>query len=160
MSEAGVARAVQRIASDLVALASAVLEDDAVSTNAKVGRNTLSSSYLRQSLKSMVSERGQGNPVISVLFQHYVVYLEWSRPPKYGKQPPIGVLKDWAASNGIPTDTHTLWAISYAIWRDGHAGRPIFATLDGLADARFDERWADELFSGITEQLDTLFSKK
>ena len=91
------ARAVQRIAADIVALAVAVLEDDAVSTNAKVGRNTLSSSYLRQSLKSMVSESGQGDPVLSALFQHYVVYLEWSRPPKYGKQPPIDALEDWAA---------------------------------------------------------------
>ena len=159
MSREGVAQAVERIAEELVALAVAVLEDDAVSTNVKTGRNTLEDSRLRETLrKGIVREEG-GDPVMGVLFAHYVVYLEWSRPPRYGKQPPIGVLKEWAERRGVPTDAHTLWAISYAIWRDGHEGRPIFAALETLTDRAFTERWADELFARIIERLDKLFTR-
>lgn len=159
MSREGVAQAVERIAEELVALAVAVLEDDAVSTNVKTGRNTLEDSRLRETLRKGIGREEGGDPVMGVLFAHYVVYLEWSRPPRYGKQPPIGVLKEWAERRGIPTDAHTLWAISYAIWRDGHEGRPIFAALETLTDRAFTEHWADELFARIIERLDKLFTR-
>lgn len=159
MSREGVAQAVERIAEELVALAVAVLEDDAVSANVKTGVNTLKDSRLRETLRKGIGREEEGDPVMGVLFAHYVVYLEWSRPPRYGKQPPIGVLKEWAERRGIPTDAHTLWAISYAIWRDGHEGRPIFAALETLTDRAFTERWADELFARIIERLDKLFTR-
>lgn len=159
MSREGVAQAVERIAEELVALAVAVLEDDAVSVNVKTGVNTLKDSRLRETLRKGIGREEEGDPVMGVLFAHYVVYLEWSRPPRYGKQPPIGVLKEWAERRGIPTDAHTLWAISYAIWRDGHEGRPIFAALETLTDRAFTERWADELFARIIERLDKLFTR-
>lgn len=159
MSREGVTLAVERIAEELVALAVSVLEDDEVSTNAKTGENTLRDSRLRRDLASRIGEGKGADPVVSALFQHYVVYLEWTRPPRYGKQPPIGVLKEWAERRGIPTDAHTLWAISYAIWRDGHAGRPIFAALETLTDHAFTEHWADELFAQIIDRLDKLFTR-
>lgn len=159
MSREGVTLAVERIAEELVALAVSVLEDDEVSTNAKTGANTLRDSRLRQDLASRIGEGKGADPVVSALFRHYVVYLEWTRPPRYGKQPPIGVLKEWAERRGIPTDAHTLWAISYAIWRDGHAGRPIFAALETLTDRAFTEHWADELFAQIIDRLDKLFTR-
>lgn len=81
MSRAGVKLAVDQIARDLFALASAVLEDDTVSTNTKIGRNTLRDSALRGDLSTVV--QSTNDPVISALFNHYVVYLEWSRPPRY-----------------------------------------------------------------------------
>lgn len=159
MSKEGVTLAVERIAEELAALAVSVLEDDEVSTNAKTGENTLRDSRLRQDLASRIGEGKGADPVVSALFRHYVVYLEWTRPPRYGKQPPIGVLKEWAERRGIPTDAHTLWAISYAIWRDGHAGRPIFAALETLTDRAFTEHWADELFAQIIDRLDKLFTR-
>jgi hypothetical protein len=76
----------------------------------------------------------------------------------YGKKPPISALKDWAAKNGIPTDAGTLYAISYAIWRDGHAGRPIFATMDKVLDGLFIEDWAPALKDAIFDNLDLLFN--
>lgn len=148
--------AVARIADDLLALARLVLEDDSISTNTKIGRNTLARSSLRDDLAVRVSE--SGDPVIQALFNHYVVYLEWDRPPRYGIQPPIDALKDWAANNGIPTDAGTLWAISYAIWRDGHTGRPIFAKMDETLDGLFMDDWAPELLDAITDTLDALFT--
>lgn len=155
MSREGVQRAVKTIADDLLALAAAVLEDDRFSVNEKVGRNTLRNSALHGDLESKIVG---DDPVITALFNHYVVYLEWTRPPKHKKKPPISVLKEWAAKNGIPTDAGTLWAISYAIWRDGHKGRPIFATMDKELDGLFMDDWADKLYDAIVDNLDEFFN--
>lgn len=156
MSAQGVKLVVAKIADDLLALATLVLEDDSISTNTKINRNTLKDSALRSDLATKVS--ADADPVISALFNNYVVYLEWDRPPRYGKQPPISALKDWAAKNGIPTDAHTLYAIAYAIWRDGHTGRPIFATMDKTLDGLYMEDWAPQLLGAVTDTLDLIFN--
>ena len=158
MSKEGVQLAIGKIADDLLALAAAVLEDDTISTNGKVGRNTLRDSALRGDLEAAIGRVNGDDPIIKALFSHYVVYLEWARPPKYKKKPPISVLKDWAAKNGIPTDAGTLWAVSYAIWRDGHKGRPIFATIDKELDGLFLDDWADKLYDAIVDNLDNFFN--
>jgi len=158
MSREGVQLAVRKIADDLLALAAAVLEDDTISTNEKVGRNTLRNSALRGDLEAVVSQTNGDDPVIKALFNHYVVYLEWTRPPKYKRRPPISVLREWAAKNGIPTDADTLYRISYAIWRDGHKGRPIFATMDKELDGLFLGEWSDRLRDAITDNLDNFFN--
>lgn len=156
MNSEAVNVAIRRIASDLVALSKAVLEDDAVGVNVKTGTNTLKDSELHNSIARAVEQ--SGDPVITALFNHYVVYLEWTRPPKYGKRPPISALKDWAAKNGIATDAETLYKISTAIWRDGHKGRPIFATLDREVADLFQKDWSDKLFNTLTSDLDNLFN--
>ncbi|MCG4768911.1 hypothetical protein L0O88_07390 [Bacteroides nordii] len=158
MSREGVQLAINKIADDLLALAAAILEDDTISTNDKVGRNTLRDSALKGDLETTVNTVAGNDPVIKALFNHYVIYLEWTRPPKYKKKPPISVLKDWAAKNGIPTDVDTLYRISYAIWRDGHKGRPIFATIDKELDGLFMGNWADKLFNSIVDDLDNFFN--
>lgn len=149
-------RALKTIAEDLLALAITVLEDDTISTNTKVNINTLADSALRHDLKVVHGLQGQ-NPVITALFNNYVGYLEWDRPAEYGKQPPIDALEDWARSKGIDTDASTLWAISYAIWRDGHKGRPIFATISENLDRLFLDDWANLIFNELTEGLDNFF---
>lgn len=156
MSLQGVQYAGIYLAKSLINLARAVMDDDAVGVNVKIGRNTLSDSALKEQLEGYVNT--QDDFVLTLLFNHYVTYLEWDRPPKYGKQPDIDVLKDWAAKNNIPTDANTLWAISYAIWRDGHVGRPIFATLDTLIDKEFGDVWAPKLFEALVEELDEFFN--
>lgn len=158
MSKAGVQIALNKIADDLLALATVILEDDSISVNEKVGINTLRDSKLRDDLAASISQITGGDPVIKALFNNYVVFLEWTRPPKHKKRPPIDVLKDWAAKNGIPTDASTLYAISYAIWRDGHKGRPIFATIDNNLDKLFNEDWADQLHDAIVDNLDNFFN--
>lgn len=160
MSAEGVRLAVHKIADDLLALSALVLEDDNVGVNIKIGKNTLRDSALKGDLEGAIATISGDDPVISALFNHYVVYLEWDRPPKYGKRPPIRVLKDWAAKNNIPTDADTLYAISYAIWRDGHKGRPIFATIDREVDGLFMNDWADKLYGALVDNLDTYFNDK
>lgn len=144
------------IAQKALELARSVMDDDAVGVNIKVGVNTLRDSDLRAQLEATV--KSMDDLVITLLFNHYVEYIERGRPPKYGKKPPIDALQDWAAKNGIPTDASTLWAISTAIWRDGYAGRPVFATLDKLVDEAFARNWADNIFEEITEQLTEFFN--
>lgn len=158
MSKKATEQALLKIADDLLALAAAVLEDDSVSTNTKIGKNTLKDSFLKRDLFATVSWTGGDDAVIKALFNNYVVYLEWDRPRKYGKQPPISELKEWAQRAGIPTDADTLWAISYAIWRDGHVGRPIFATMDKEVEGLFYNDWSDKLFTAITDNLDLIFN--
>lgn len=158
MSAQGVFKVISTIADDLLALATAVLEDDSISTNVKVGRNTLKSSTLRDDLAVAIGQTAGDDPVIRALFNNYVVFLEWTRPPQHGKQPPISALKDWAAKNGIDTDANTLWAISYAIWRDGHRGRPIFATMDKEIDGLFMDDWADKLYDALVDNLNEIFN--
>lgn len=160
MSKAGVQLTINKIAKDMIALARAIMEDDSIGTNAKskVNRNTLKGSALYRDVTAFVKSQIGENPVIEALFNHYVEYLEWDRPEKYKKQPSINVLKDWASDNGIPTDANTLWAISYAIWRDGHKGRPIFATFDKELDELFLEDWSDNLYCSMVDILDNFFN--
>lgn len=158
MSKEGVLLAYNKIADDLLALASLVLEDDSISTNTKIGRNTLATSQLREDLAATISQSGSEDAIIRALFNNYVVLLEWDRPPMYGKQPPISALKDWAEKNNIPTDASTLYAISYAIWRDGHTGRPIFATMDKMLDGLYMDDWAPQLRDAILDNLDKIFN--
>lgn len=157
MSAENVRLVLHTIADDLLALASKVLDDDKVGVNTKVSKNTLRDSALRGDLAATISQTNGDDAVIMALFNHYVVYLEWDRPKKYGKQPPPDALKDWAEKNNIPTDAATLWAISHVIWRDGHVGRPIFATMDAQLDGLFLDDWADKLFEAIITELDNFF---
>lgn len=158
MSAQGVRQAMTKIADDLLALAHIILEDDTISTNTKVGKNTLRNSTMSEDLAVTYSQSIGSDPVLKALFNHYVVYIEWTRPPEYGKRPPISALKDWASKNGIPTDAGTLWAISYAIWRDGHVGRPIFATLDRELDGLWSKDWADKLYAALLDNLNNFFN--
>ena len=157
MRNEGLEKVISKIAEEVVTLATLILEDDSISTNTKVNKNTLRESALRYNIDTSIGMFAAGDTVIKALFNHYVTFIEWDRPPKYGKQPPISALKDWAEKNGIPSDNNTLWAISTAIWRDGHTGRPIFATLEKEVDKMFNEDWAEEIFNSVVEKLDTYF---
>lgn len=158
MLKANVQKAIDRIAKDMLALAQVILEDDSISRNTKINRNTLANSRLRKDVATYITSKSEEDPVFKTLFDHYVVFLEWDRPKKYKKKPPISVLRDWAANNGIPTDANTLWAISTAIWRDGHTGRPIFATLDKELDGLYLEDWGDDLFNSLVKVTDNFFN--
>lgn len=156
MSQQAVEYAGYHIVRSLIEIAREVLDDDSVGVNAKVGRNTLTDSNLKKQIEGIVSAKNDF--VVTLLFNHYVDYIERGRAPKVGKQPPIDDLKDWAQRNGIPTDADTLWRISYAIWRDGYAGRPVFATLDTRIAKGFTDNWADRLFEALTEDLEAFFN--
>lgn len=148
---------IDKIAEEILLLATIILEDDSISGNPKTNKNNFRDSALLMDLKTSAELFPGGDIVIKALFNNYIDFIERGRLPKHGKQPPISALKDWAEKNGIPSDNNTLWAISTAIWRDGYAGRPILANLETQAEQLFDKEWADEIFETLVEQLDTYF---
>lgn len=107
--------------------------------------------------KPKVSLKGD-SIVVEILFNNYIEYLERGRSPKSGKQPPVSALVDWAKQKGIPADNSTLYLIARAIWRDGHQGRPILATLENEITNAFENKWADKLYEAITEELTKYFN--
>lgn len=150
-------KVLQAIGADIEVLAQLIFETDSISNNTKVNKNTLKNSQLAKDVEVKVQELN--NPIIDIMFNHYIVYLEWSRPKKHKKQPPISALKDWAVKNGIPDDNETLWKISYAIWRDGHTGRPITANILKEVEDRFEKEYFDMLFEAIIDDLVTFFNE-
>lgn len=142
---------------DILTLSHLILEDDSISSNKKINRNTLADSSLRDKVRTEISKLGEP-VVIEALFNNYITFLEWDRPEKYGKRPPIDELKKWAESKGISTDNSTLWAVSTAIWRDGHEGRPILATLEQEIEKSFNSEVSENLFTAIIDELTKYFN--
>lgn len=152
-----VSNAIKAIANEIRMLAEYIMDSD-VGINEKVNKNTLKDSLLKSDIMQVISE--SDNVVIQTLFNHYIVYLEWDRPPFYKKTtgiPPIKALIPWARKNGISTDNGTLYAIAYAIFMDGHKGRPILATLDNNVNNYWNDKWSDELFQAIIKELTDYF---
>ena len=149
----------ERIAAEVIAHAQKILSDSSIAANSKSGVNTLRNSTLAQTIKSDVRTLSNGDVIIDTLFGNYLRYIEQDRPPKHGKMPPVSALRDWALKNSLPTDNDTLWAIAYAIWRDGHAGRPILLTLEKELDKKWERDWAKELFECLTNELNNYFKQ-
>lgn len=123
--------------------------------NKKTG-TSLENSHLSHDAEVHHSEQGESD-LFNLLYNEYMGYIEWRRPPKYGKKPPIRVLIPWAKERGIPTDNKTLWAISTSIWKFGWEARPIIAPLETLLDERWDNYWSDYSFNLIITELDKYF---
>ena len=149
----------ERIAAEIIARAQEILSDSSIAVNSKSKVNTLRNSALTQTIESDVRALSNGDIVIDTLFGNYLRYIEQGRQPKRGKMPPVSALRDWALKNGLPTDNDTLWAISYAIWRDGYAGRPILSTLEKELDKKWERDWAKELFECLTNELNNYFKQ-
>lgn len=148
---------IEEIANDVLILSRLIMEDDSISANSKVNKNTLRDSNLKKDVETKIESLD--NPVvINALFNHYIVFLEWTRPKEYGKMPPVSALRDWALSRGIPTDNSTLFLIARAIWRDGHEGRPILATLEKQIEESFEKEIFDKLFDSIIDELIKYFN--
>ena len=147
----------EKIAAEIISFAQNILNNNSISANPKSRVNTLRKSALSHTIKSNVRVLASGNIIIDTLFGNYLRYIEQGRPPRRGKMPPISTLRDWALKNNIPTDNNTLWAISYAIWRDGYAGRPILSTLEKEIEKRWENHWSEELFNSLANELKNYF---
>lgn len=148
-------KAIDQITNEIAILAGDIFKDDKVSRNPKVNKNTL-----REKAKDVnVSWRAaNGNIVIEAYFDNYITFLEKGRAPRKGKFPPLDELRDWALSRNIPSDNSTLFLIARAIWRDGHEGRPILATLEERIDRKFETEWYDQLFETTIDELNKYFN--
>lgn len=153
------AKVVQEISNDIVRAVRDIMDGD-VGVNSKVGKNTLSGSNLYNQIKQSWKE-GE-NVVIDTVFNGYIDYIEWDRPPKYGKRPPVLEIAKWLRRKHIVSSNENImsvaYAVSYSIWRDGWKGRKIFDALDKYVDSQFDTKYADLIFDGLFAELDNYFN--
>lgn len=132
------------IAEDILSLAHLILDE-----------NGLRNSALKENARCTVE--ASGNPVITLLFDDYIDYIEQGRKPDSGATPPISELRDWAQRKGIPTTNDVLYAIAEAIRKQGMAPRPILAMLEREIEKSFENEWADQLFEAIVKELEVFF---
>lgn len=153
------AKVVQEISNDIVVAVRQIMDSD-VGVNSKVGKNTLSGSNLYNQIKQSWKEGD--NVVIDTVFNGYIDYIEWDRPPKYGKRPPVLEIAKWLRRKHIVSSNENImsvaYAVSYSIWRDGWKGRKIFEALDKYVDSQFDTKYADLIFDGLFAELDNYFN--
>jgi len=137
-------KVVEAIAQDVLTLVHLILDE-----------NGVGDSLINEAVEVKVDQCD--NPVIRVLFDDYITYIDAGRKPRSGNMPPISALRDWAQRKGIPTDNQTLFLISRAIWENGITGRPILATLESEIERSFENKWADSLMAAIIKEVDNLF---
>lgn len=119
--------------------------------------NELKDSSIREKVEVKLS--AEPNPVIRILFEDYLDHIENGRKAGSGEMPSIDELRDWAIRKGIPTTNDVLFAIANAIRRDGISARPILFILEQRIDTAFEDKWADDLFDAITEELTAFFDR-
>ena len=158
--DAGLSKIIHEISNDIVNAVREIMSSD-VGINEKVGINTLNDSELYRNIKQSWKQDGD-NIVIDTIFNHYITYIEWDRPPEYGKRPPVMEIAKWLKRKKIVSSNENIrsvaYAISYSIWRDGHKGRPILKTLEKYIDNGFEEKYSVQLFDYLTEELNKFFN--
>lgn len=154
--ESDLKKILTEISKDVIQLAREVMTSD-VGINTKVNKNTLKDSDLYKQIESNVNDN-----IINILFNHYIVYIEWTRPPEYGKMPPVKAIIEWMNKKNIkPTNgniNQVAFLIARAIWRDGHDGRPIMETLIKQVENKWDKNYSIKLFDSIIKDLTDYFN--
>jgi hypothetical protein len=74
---------------------------------------TIASGNLLNSIKFDISKTGDGNAIISIEANEYIVYVDKGRKP--GKYAPLKALEAWVKQKGIATDKKKVTAIAFAI---------------------------------------------
>ena len=154
------AKVIQEITNDILKGVRDIMDSD-VGINQKVGINTLHNSNLYNQIKQSWKETGD-NVVIDTFFNHYISYIEWDRPPKYGKMPPVFEIIKWLRRKRIVSSNDNImsvaYAVRYAIWRDGYKARKVMEALDKYVDSEFDKRYADMIFDALFKEVDDYFN--
>lgn len=138
---------IHHIDEDILSLAHLIMDE-----------NGLKNSSLKEDVSYTVEI--SPNPVIKILFNDYIAYIENGRKPNSSETPPISDLRDWAQRKGLPTNNSTLFAIAQMIRINGMSPRPILATLEKEIEKSFEKKWADDLFEVIIANLEKFFNTK
>lgn len=141
---AEIKKVIEAIGYDIVLLAEKIFDE-----------NGLEDSNLKKDITSQID---MNDIVISSCFNHYIDYIESGRRPQEGLPPPIEPIIDWCKRKGISTDNNIVYAIRYAIWRDGIEGRPLLAFLEKEVDRQFENKWAERLFESAISELTKYFN--
>lgn len=154
------AKVIQEITQDILKGARDIMDSD-IGINQKVGKNTLVGSNLYNQIKQSWKETSD-NVVIDTFFNHYLSYIEWDRPPKYGKMPPVLEIIKWLRRKHIVSSNKNIKSVAYvisrSIWEKGWKGRKITEALDKYVDSNFDNRYADMILDALFKEVDDYFS--
>lgn len=132
-------------------IVNAIAEDILTLVHLVMDEQGLANSLLAEETAYKVSMTG--NPVIELLFNDYISYIESGRKAGSNLMPPLSAIKEWAERKNIPTDNSTLYAIAQSIRKNGIAPRPILATLEEKIEESFSNNWADNLFEEMVNIL-------
>lgn len=149
------ARIIMEISADILRVMKAVINSD-IGINAKIkgGVNTLIGSKLERE----ASVETDGDFIYHLYLNDYVTYVNSGR--KAGKKfPPVEPIVKWAERRGLPTDNSTIFLIRRAISRDGIKARPIVDKFFELMGDKWDEDWADKIFTIIIEDITNWFNE-
>lgn len=146
------------IANDIVEAARMVMASD-VGINDKVGKNTLADSDLSRQIDWDI--QFGDDTIINVLFNYYLQFIEEGRLPKKGKMPPEKAIIDWLRRKHIVSSNKNIRSVAFlirrAIWRDGYNARPVLKRLEKETDRLWEDKWADELFEALINDLTEYF---
>lgn len=129
--------------------------------NEKTGTNTLKNSNLYKQLESEVLQN-ENDLIINVLFNFYIVYINWERPPFYKKWPKVSAIRDWIVSKNICPTNMTINQFTYlvgrSIYEKGHMSRPILDTLFNNTNKLWENYYADEFFQTLIKPITAYFN--
>lgn len=142
------------IGKDILDIVRAVMASD-VGINSKTGTNTLKDSDIYKELK--VLARKDGDLVYDLMVNQYIDYIENGRRAG-AKWPPTKAIEDWYKKkfHRMPTNS-TLFLIRRSIAEQGIRPRKIFDAVFERLDKTFDDKWSDDIFNLIIEELDKYF---
>lgn len=152
------------IGDDIIEQIRAVFASD-VGINSKVGKNTLKDSNLSKDLRYNIQPTNKGG-AINVEANFYMVYIEWDRPPKYGKRPPVKEIIKWLKRKHITSDNPKIktveqfaFLISRAIWRDGWKGRKLTPKILEAIENYWDTKASAYIFDELTKIIEEKFEE-
>ena len=158
--DAELAKIIKSFAEDVVEEARKIMSSN-IGVNEKTGTNTLKDSNLYKQIDWSFRQEGE-DIIIDTLFNYYITFIEWSRPPGYGKMPPIKVIQKWLVRKHIAPLNKNIRSVAFliarAIQRDGHRGRPVLATLFKNTDEKWSNEWSYKLFNEIIKELTDYFN--
>ena len=113
----------------------------------------LQNSNLAKTYRTQVKDN-----IISMIFSHYVIYVQSGR--KAGsRKPPFNAIYKWAKSKGINTSNEVIWKICSAIAHRGIKARPFMDIVFKKADDEWVKKWANQIFNAIIQDLNGYFNK-
>ena len=95
-----------------------------------------------------------------------MVYIEWDRPPKYGKRPPLKAIINWLKRKHITSDNPKVktveqfaFLISRAIGGDGWKGRKLTPKILEAIENQWDTKASAYIFDELTKIIEEKFEE-
>lgn len=152
-----VEKILQAIADDILTIVKAVFADNDISENIKVHKNTLVNSHIDKD--TIVNLRNENNPMIDIILNQYIEYIERGRERWHTPKVPWDALRDWAREKLGKADNTTLYFVQKSIYEKGIRPRPILHYVFEEIDKKWNNNWGDDLFQSIIKDLIEYFNK-